>query len=562
MAEIEMYKFDETTLQKIRDSKFGTKWPIVYVLTGEKEAYVGETLNAYRRIKEHLKNRERNNLSRVYLIALEKSNKSVTLDLEAFLIKYMSADKKHRLQNGNNGMKIHNYYQKEELESCFEELWKELQSKKIVANNLHRIENSNLFKYSPYKNLTEDQYITVQTILESLSEGIDTDRNSIFMVKGGAGTGKTLIAMYLMKLIIDFQTRNKMTGEYEDEYTIHLNDNLKNLKIALLIPMDSFRATIKKVFRNVEGLSPEMVIGPKDVVKGKYDLLIVDEAHRLQRRKNLTDYPTFDKINMDLGLGHGGTQLDWIRAYSKYQILFYAKRQMVRPADIRKEVFEEIEKEENTSVFELTSQLRCKGGNDYIQYIEDIFSDTPPKKKKSFGDYSFKLYDDVEQMRQDIIKKNEEIGLCRTFAGDDWPWVTKGKSLKDIQSQGLYDIEIDGYRYIWNRVKKDFINSKNAVNEIGCIHTAQGYDLNYAGIIIGNDIKYDKKSKKIIIDKKCYCDRNGKRAVDSDEELKEYIINIYYILLTRGIEGTYVYVCDKNLRKYLKKYIDVELSKK
>jgi DUF2075 family protein len=130
-------------------------------------------------------------------------------------------------------------------------------------------------------------------------------------------------------------------------------------------------------------------------------------------------------------------------------------------------------------------------------------------------------------------------------AGYAWDWKTKdGKS--------DYDIEIDGLKMIWNSTNSDWVNSKNAINEVGCIHTVQGYDLNYTGVIIGPEISYDPKEHKILIHKDKYLDFNGRRSIRNDEELKFYILNIYKTLLTRAIYGTYVYVADENLRNYLK----------
>ena len=132
-------------------------------------------------------------------------------------------------------------------------------------------------------------------------------------------------------------------------------------------------------------------------------------------------------------------------------------------------------------------------------------------------------------------------------AGYAWPW--------DRKKPDEYTIEIQGHKYRWNRVYDNWITTKTAPEEIGCIHTLQGYDLNYAGIIIGNDIKYDAKAGKIVSDKSCYYDTLGKAGVSDDPEgLKNYLCNIYITLLTRGIRGTYIYVCDDALREHLEEY--------
>ena len=169
-------------------------------------------------------------------------------------------------------------------------------------------------------------------------------------------------------------------------------------------------------------------------------------------------------------------------------------------------------------------------------------------------------------MVETIKEKDKEYGLCRNVAGYAWAWKSKGtklplhitqKDVNNIVSNGIYDIEIDGYKYIWNTKTKDWINSQNSVNEIGSIHTIQGFDLNYVGIIIGNELKYDNKDHKFIVDRTNYYDTKGKSATD-DKELLQYILNIYCTMCTRGMLGTYLYICDDGLRAYLKKYIDVK----
>ena len=135
-------------------------------------------------------------------------------------------------------------------------------------------------------------------------------------------------------------------------------------------------------------------------------------------------------------------------------------------------------------------------------------------------------------------------------AGYAWPWISKNdKSLKDIT--------IDGVSRMWNNKTEGWMPMKQAIDEVGCIHSIQGYDLNYAFVIIGKDLMYDNSTHQVFTSKNHYFDKNGKRTLKDDNELLEFIKNIYYVLLTRGIKGTYIYVCDDNYRDYLSKYIDV-----
>ena len=146
-------------------------------------------------------------------------------------------------------------------------------------------------------------------------------------------------------------------------------------------------------------------------------------------------------------------------------------------------------------------------------------------------------------MVTEIKEREKESKLSRLVAGYAWDWVSR-------DNENTPDIVIGDIKLFWNSINKDWVNSKNAINEVGCIHTIQGYDLNYAGVIIGPEITFDPITMKIEVDKNKYKDSNGHRGVTDPEELKRYVINIYKTLMTRGILGTYIYIVDSNLREY------------
>lgn len=550
MGKITTFQFNTNELERIKKMQCGTNWPVVYIINNQKEAYIGETGNALMRFKQHLKDNERIKLNQVNIIYDEKFNKSACLDIESLLILYMSADGKYKLQNGNVGQsRSHNYYQREYYLNKFNEIWSSLQHKGLVDNDLVSISNSDLFKFSPYKKLTEDQYNVVYDILNDLFKKVQKNESAAFIVNGGAGTGKTVLAIFLMKLIVDV-----MSKEVTQSYLDYLEDNelyeegfldallsLKNknnFRIALVIPMTSLRKTLKTVFKSIKGLKPSMVIGPSDVLKSDYDLLIVDEAHRLKRRVNLSGYDQFDKNNEFLGLGKEGTELDWILKCSKYQIMFYDKTQSVKPTDVRRVSFERIDEQEESFQYNLISQLRVEGGIEYMEYIEKILNSMRSIAPKQFKGYDLQIFDDIQDMIESIKQKDFQLGLCRNVAGYAWKWQTKGLTYDEIISKGLCDIEINNMKLIWNTVGQDWVNSKHAIDEIGCIHTVQGYDLNYAGVIFGPEITYDEDEERIRIRKENYHDMNGSRGIQDENELNEYIINIYKVLMTRGIKGT------------------------
>lgn len=526
MSEIKTFEFRKDNFDQIKNYKFGKNWPVVYVLEDKKEIYIGQTINAYSRSKQHYENPERAKLKEIHIISDDEFNVSAALDIESWLIQYISADGRFILQNGNAGLKNHNYYDREKYKTKFEIAWEDLREMGLVKNTLEDLKNSDLFKYSPYKSLSEEQLFVAKQIFKDIQK----NEANTFIVSGKPGTGKTILATYLFKFLKE-------------------KEETKNMTIGLVVPMASLRETIGKVFSKIKGLKANMVIGPNDVVKKQYDLLIVDESHRLQRRKGIMGYGAFDNVSKLLGLNNEGNQLDWVMKSSKHQIFFYDENQSIKPADVRPEDFKKL----NAKKYELNTQMRVEAGEEYVKFIEDIFALRVPQKTV-FQDYDFKVYENLEEMVNEIKIKDKKHKLARVVAGYAWPWHTKPGS----RSTQKYDIEIDGLKLIWNSTARDWVNSPNAINEVGCIHTVQGYDLNYVGVIIGPEFSYDIKNKKFQVDKEKYFDINGRNGVNDPKELEGYLINIYKTLLTRGIKGTYIYIVDENLRGYFKNVIHGE----
>lgn len=530
-------------------------WPLVYFLeekNNSKEAYVGETTDVLTRLKTHSKTEKKQNLSLVSLILSDLFNKSAALDIESSLIRYIAADGQYSLQNGNLGISNHKYYQQKEVYwSLFKGIWDELRSMGIARHSLEHIDNSDLFKYSPYKSLSKEQIHGLKSILLCL-----LDPNAkIGLIQGGAGTGKSILAIFLFKLLkTNLDDFNYADFDEEDEELFDLLKKVKvkygDLNMALVVPMTSFRQTLKNVFKNIKGLSKDMVIGPSDISKFRYDLLIVDEGHRLRQRQNLTNYKSFDDALKLAGLNPlEKDELDLIEKCSDKAIIFYDPIQSIKPTDVNAEKFYNLKNKKNTRVETLSTQFRVKGGNNYVNHIHNLFDEAQPNtKKNNIGLYDFKLFDDLNEMLIEVQKKDNVFGLSRMVAGFAWEYKSKKNRL-------FYDIEIDNLSLRWNSTEIDWVNSTNAINEVGCIHTTQGYDLNYTGIIIGPELDYDFTTQKFIVYKNNYKDKNGKNSIKDEDVLKEYIINIYKTIFLRGIEGTYVYVCNPNLKSYLSQYI-------
>ena len=133
---IQKVKFDQHVSENIKQLKYGSDWPVVYIINNEKEAYVGETVDASRRAYQHLHNKQKQELDEICVISDDYFNKSVALDLESFLIKYMASDGKYILQNGNGGLNNHNYYNKEEYEKNFSIIWDVIKAEGLAEKDL------------------------------------------------------------------------------------------------------------------------------------------------------------------------------------------------------------------------------------------------------------------------------------------------------------------------------------------------------------------------------------------------------------------------------------------
>lgn len=546
------FVFDQSIFNQIQaDTPTYYVFPAIYILycNTSKRAYIGETVNVLNRMKQHMANPDKNQLPNAKIIFSHYFNKSSVLDIEACLIQNMTADNNFKLLNGNYGIADHEYYQKESYQQTFKNIWDNLKFHKIVKHDLLDIQNSDLFKFSPYKSLSEDQHSAISEYLRILLS--DTQTQSIF-IEGTAGTGKTVLAIYIIKLLLTEIPADELHDQPDDTSLIQLAQQVRNklmlnksdLKIALVVPMTSLRKTLQKVFRSINGLSAKMVIGANEVSKESYDLLIIDESHRLKQRKNITGYQEFDKTNKLFGLDHSGTELDWILKSTKNALFFYDGNQSIRPSDIPQSQFDSLKN--NSISIRLSSQMRVKGGENYIRFIDELLSSSPSIQPWESSNYSLKLFEYLPDMISELEKNEQQYGLCRMISGYSWKWISKNTNTADTI--------IDGVHLFWNRTNADWINSTTDMMEIGCIHTTQGYDLNFAGIIFGSDITFNKTTNRIETIKDNYHDRNGKAGIDQTL-LHDYIINIYRTIMYRGIKGTYVYCYDKNLRDYFKQYI-------
>ncbi|WP_144875959.1 DUF2075 domain-containing protein [Microbacterium sp. 1.5R] len=541
-----------------------TNWPVVYVLDGSRKLYVGETTSAQKRMRQHLDGPKREiGLNSIRVVVDEKFNKSVCLDLESHLIRWFSGDGQFSILNGNDGLSDAQYYDRELYRESFREVFEALRAEGLFSRSIPQIENSDLFKLSPFKALTDDQAIAVSDIVEGLLEDLaHPDERSTLVVQGDPGTGKTIIAIFLMKLLADIRDYAEIDdiepdSMFSEFYVPENRAILTNLRMALVIPQQSLRESVQRVFRKTPNLDPNMVLTAFQVgdADADFDLVLVDETHRLNQRSNQPSGPLnkkFSGINVRL-FGEDSpdrTQLDWIKARSNHQLLLIDGAQSVRPHDLSPASLTQVVREakDEHRHFRLTTQMRVHAGADYVEFVRaTLRGESPPLP--DLGEYDLRFFDDLGKMRAAIREKDAEVGLSRLVAGYAWDWVSNPKRSEPAE----FDIELDGERMRWNSTDKDWINSPGSLEEVGSIHTVQGYDLNYAGVIIGPDLRLDG-SGRIVASLEDYRDKMGKLRTGSfrngfaDDDLLVFIRNVYGVLLTRGMLGTYVYVCDPKLR--------------
>ena len=565
MTSIRRVRFERTHVDAwaAEDSQH-TNWPVVYVIDGTRKLYVGETTRAHKRMRQHLDGPKRNEgLDSIRVVVDPRFNKSACLDLESHLIRWFSGDGQYSILNGNDGLTDADYFDRVLYRESFRDVFEALRAEGLFSRSIPQIENSDLFKLSPFKALGDDQAIAISDIVEGLLADLaDPAARSTLVVQGDPGTGKTIIAIYLMKLLADIRDFEHHDDVEPDsmfsEFFVPENRELLNgFRMALVIPQQSLRESIKKVFKKTPKLDPSMVLTPFQLGESsiEYDLVLVDETHRLGQRANQASgvqNKKFRDINIDL-FGSDSpayTQLDWIKKRSRHQLLLVDGAQSVRPHDLSPAILDaELRAARDAHRhYRLTTQMRVRAGADYVEFVRSALRGEDPVPA-DLGDYDLRFFDDLGEMRAAIRENDASVGLSRLVAGYAWEW----KSRRDASA---YDIELDGERMRWNSTDKDWINSPGSLEEVGSIHTVQGYDLNYAGVIVGPDLR--ESAGRIVADREAYRDKKGKENTGhlkdafGDDDLLVFIRNIYGVLLTRGILGTYVYVCDPGLRERLR----------
>lgn len=579
-CEIEEIPFDSDGLRTHPDPTGRlSNWPAVYAISNARQVYVGETGNALLRMAQHRRDERKQDLEVARILLDDTFHRSACYDLESLLIQWFYSDGKYSVINANDGHRNAEYPGRAGFQPRFRSIFEALREKGLFRHSLAEIENSDFFKLSPFKALVPDQERAILEILKALFADVEQRRSATMVVSGNPGTGKTIVGISLVKTLRDIaESRGiedaEQGGPISDFFVQGYPEVLADLRIGMVVPQQSLKKSIAQVFDRTPGLDRSMVMSAFDVGKSRerFDVLIVDEAHRLNQRSNQSSgvrNAEFTSINKRL-FGEDSldlTQLDWIRAQSDFQVLLMDAEQTVRPADLPPEVVSEVvgEAKAGYRFFPLQTQMRVKAGADYVGFVRALLNGRAPSLPE-LGEYEFGMFDSIVALEHRIKQREKRFGLARLAAGYAWPWNSdpKKKGMTRIPyHERPFDIEIEDRQWRWNSAETDWVHSERASEEFGSIHTLQGYDLNFAGVVIGRDLYFDEVAGEIRFNRSQYFDKKGKEnnkqrgRTYSDADIERYVKNVYAVLLTRGIRGTFVYVCDEALREHLRRVVPV-----
>ncbi|WP_338088550.1 DUF2075 domain-containing protein [Macrococcus brunensis] len=280
--------FNESSVRTIGE-QYIDSYPIVYILNNDSakpSAYIGQTVQVRNRMKNHLKDNKRKVLNKMVLIGHEKFNQSATYNIETNLINYFIADNQYKLQNSSQIRQetTHNYFEKDYYHSVlFEELWTELQKEKLVKNSLEILRNRDVFKLSPYKELSPSQLELKNMIIEFCKENIKNNKKAVFLIKGDAGTGKSVVLSSTFNTIQDIANEKP---EFYGESDLYKTNNY------LLVNHNEMKKTYESIAESLPNLKkknfekPTPFINKMTKEKKMADITFVDEAHLLLTKED------------------------------------------------------------------------------------------------------------------------------------------------------------------------------------------------------------------------------------------------------------------------------------
>ncbi len=547
-------------------------FPVVYIHSWDDkkkyEVYVGESNNIFQRTYEHyskmsdesvwehkLQNKDN---AELYVIGHEHFNKSMTMDIENKLIKYLTCvDKIQKVNNKKSNPQNH-YYPVKEVDIIFSKIWNKLRNdNEELFPSESLIEHSAIFKASPLHNLTEEQKIVKDKIVEKVMETLQNNqRRQLIFIEGEAGTGKTVLSSSTFYELI---RKNEQDDNGKNES--------RNLKCALLVNHDEHIKVYEQIVDKL-GITDKYgktVYKPTSFInryseEEVFDVVFVDEAHLLL---------TQGKYSYK-----GKNQLEDILDRARVVVVMFDEDQILNTEHYwEDELIEKYRNEaiENNNYVLLKDQLRIHTTNkEVIDWINSFVKEGRIRKMpEDLGGYDIKIFDAPKDLDKEITKKasNEKTKLSRLIATYCWKY-NANKSSKD--GFKYWEVKIGDWHKPWNRELSQYFTSKqkaeiknlawseqsHTIEEVGSTYTIQGFDLNYAGVIIGPSVKY--RNGHVIFDpNESFNEKATRNRKLSNGKYKKFSENFLRselnVLMKRGVNGLYIYACDDELRKALKR---------
>lgn len=564
---IKEYPYNNQGLKELEEgesreeSKIISRYPTVYVVNDKKKkkiysVYVGETNNIAKRTAQHLhddpKSREdwrelsESKTAKMYVIGHQHFNKSMTLDIENQLMLYLSSVENVKALYNRRSNDQDKYYPVNEVQDIFTQIWTQLHQKNSeLFPAMDVLKDLAIFKASPFHKLTHEQLEAKNLIMERVNSSLDNDEEGqLIMVTGEAGAGKTVLLSNLFYDLVGYK-------KYGHPLNVHI-----------MVNHDEQVKVYRKISKKL-GIDVNLVGKPTSFInKGeKADVILVDEAHLLWTQGKQSY--------------QGTNQLEDLRKLGKVVVIIFDQHQVLRSqqiveaAQLQRMVGEALKSD---NLIELKNQLRIDANESTIQWVRDLVDHQKVGKLQPDSKYEIKVFDSPKDLENAIqIKNRSDLdshyanGISRLVATFDWTFSTRSKP----SDGGLtWDVKIGDWRMPWNNQLKtkqkrsvsyrnlSWAERSETINEVGSTYTIQGFDLNYAGVIIGPSVKY--RDGMIVFDPKAHAnkDANQKRTLQSGEKrsfAEKLIRNELNVLLTRGVHGLYIYAVDPELREALKK---------
>ena len=408
------------------------------------------------------------------------------------------------------------------------ELLYKIENGKIRPSKSLQDEITRLLKGKKEFVLIDDQRVVYEEILDVSRKAMNSSKKQVVIVQGGPGTGKSVLAINLLAQLVN-----------EDQLVQYVSKNSAPRTVYLQKLKGEFKkSSIDNMFKG-SGIY-------FDMKNNMIDTLLVDEAHRLNAKSGM-----FKNL--------GENQIKEIIHAARCSVFFIDESQRVTTSDIGS--VDEIKKwalaeQAEITELELASQFRCNGSDGYLAWLDHVLQIRETANMDLVDvDYDIRVCESPNEVRELILQKNEENHRSRMLAGYCWKWISEGKN-----DTNVHDIKIGDFEMSWNLGNSTFAIDDTSINEIGCIHTSQGLEFDYVGVIIGDDLRFEDNTIITDYTKRARTDQSIKglkkmHREDPENALKladEIIKNTYRTLMTRGMKGCYIYCTDKQLQEYLK----------